>query len=60
MIDSITDWLDMNRYGGLKGISTTHVLVDMVVPRAKGSKAYHVVLMDYNNAFDNVEHTSVK
>ena len=30
MLDYIVDRLDVNQYGGLRGLSTTHALVDMV------------------------------
>ena len=50
----------MNQYGGLRGLSTTHALVDMVhtwLLTAEERKAPHVVLLDYRKAFDHVDHT---
>ena len=60
MLDYIVDRLDVNQYGGLRGISTTHALVDMVHTRlltTEERKASHVVLLDYRKAFDHVDHT---
>ena len=50
MLDSIVDRLDVNQYGGLRGLSTTHALVDMVhtwLLAPEERKASHVVLLDY-------------
>ena len=60
MLDYIVDRLDVNQYGGLRGLSTTHALVDMVhtwLLTAEERKASHVVLLDYRKAFDHVDHT---
>ena len=60
MLDLIFNKLDSNQYGGLKGSSTTHALVDMVhtwLLAAEERKASHVVLLDYRKAFDHVDHT---
>ena len=60
MLDYIVDRLDMNQYGGLRGLSTTHALVDMVhtwLLTAEERKDSHVVLLDYRRAFDHVDHT---
>ena len=61
MLDStIIDRLDVNQYGGLSGLSTTHALVDMVhtwLLAAEERKASHAVLLDYRKAFDHVDHT---
>ena len=60
MLNNIVDRLDMNQYGGLRGLSTTHALVDMIHTRlltAEERKASHVVLLDYRKAFDHVDHT---
>ena len=59
MLDYIVDRLDVNQYGGLRGLSTTHALVDMVhtwLLTAEERKASHVVLLDYRKAFDHVDH----
>ena len=56
----IVDSLDVNQYGGLKGLSTTHALVDMVHTwflTAEEKKASREVLFDYRKAFDHVDHT---
>ena len=56
----IVDSLDVNQYGGLKGLSTTHALVDMVHTwflTAKEKKASREVRFDYRKAFDPVDHT---
>ena len=60
MLYLIFNKLDSNQYGGLKGSSTTHALVDMVhtwLLAAEERKASHVVLLDYRKAFDHVDHT---
>ena len=60
MLDYIVDRLDVNQYGGLRGLSTTHALVDMVhtwLLMAEERKASHVVLLYYRKAFDHVDQT---
>ena len=60
MLDYVVNNLDVNQYGGLRGLSTTHALVDMVhtwLLTAEERKASHVVLLDYRKAFDHVDHT---
>ena len=60
MLYFIFNKLDSNQYGGLKGSSTTHALIDMVhtlLLAAEEMKASHVVLLDYRKAFDHVDHT---
>ena len=60
MLDYIVDGLDVNQYGGLRSLSTTHALVEMVHTRlltAEERQASHVVLLDYHKAFDHVDHT---
>ena len=60
MLDSIVDRLDVNQYGGLRGLSTIRALVDMVntwLLAAEERKASTVVLLDYRKTFDNVDHT---
>ena len=47
MLDYIVDRLDVNQHGGLRGLSTTRALVDMVhtwLLTAEERKASHVVL----------------
>ena len=60
ILDIIVDKLDVRQYGGMKGLSTTHALVDMVhnwLVAADERMASHVVLLDYRKAFDYVDHT---
>ena len=60
MLDYIVDMLDVNQYGGLRGLSTTHALVNIVhtwLLTAEERKASPVVLLDYRKAFDHVDHT---
>ena len=60
MLDYIVDRLDVNQYSGLRGLSTTHALVDMIhtwLLTAEERKASHVVLVDYCKAFDQVDQT---
>ena len=59
MLDSIIDRLNVNQYGWLRGLSTTHALVDMVntwLLAAEERKASHMVLLDYRKAFDHADH----
>jgi hypothetical protein len=51
--------IDSNQYGGLKGVSTTHALVDMVhnwLRAAEQHETVRVLLLDYSKAFDHVDH----
>ena len=60
MLDLMFDKMDSSQYGGLKGLSTTHALVDMVhnwLLAAEERKVSHVVLLDYRKAFDHVDHS---
>ena len=60
MLDYIVDRLDVNQYVGLRGLSTTHALVNMVhtwLLTAEERKASQVVLLDYRKAFDHVDRT---
>ena len=60
ILDIIVDKLDVRQYGGMKGLSTTHALVDMVhnwLVAADKRMASHVVRLDYRKAFDHVDHT---
>ena len=55
MLDYTMDRLDVNQYGGLRGLSTTHALVDMVhtwLLTAEERKATHVLLLDNRKAFE--------
>ena len=60
VLDAITSKLDSNQYGGLKGLSTTHALIDMM---NGWHKAIHsgdkirILFLDYSKAFDLVDHT---
>ena len=60
MLDYIVDRLDVNQYGELRCLSTTHALVDMVhawLLTVDERKASHVVLLDYRKVFDHLDHT---
>ena len=60
MLDYIVDRLDVDQYGRLRGISTTHTLVDMahtLLLTAEERKASHVIPLDYSKASDHVDHT---
>ena len=54
--DYIINRLDVNQYGELRGLFTTHVLVGMAntwMIMAKEMEAPHVVLLDYRKASDS-------
>ena len=53
MLDDIVDRLYVNEYGGLRILSTTHALVDMVhtwLLTAGERKASHVVLLGFGSS----------
>ena len=58
MLDSIADRLDVNQYGGLRGLPTTHALVNMVhtwllaVEERKASYVDHTVLVTKYKSYD--------
>ena len=62
ILDIIVDKLHVRQYGGMRGLSTTHALIDMVhnwLVAADERMASHVVLLDYRKAFDHVDHTEL-
>jgi hypothetical protein len=57
----VTGYLDRRQYGGIKGRSTTHALVDMLHhwhQALNENKNVRVLFIDYAKAFDHVDHTS--
>ena len=58
--DIIVDKLDVRQYGCMKGLSTTHALVDIVhnwLVATEKRMASHVVLFGNRKPFDHVDHT---
>jgi hypothetical protein len=57
----VTGYLDRRQYGGIKGRSTTHALVDMLHhwhQALNENKNVRALFIDYAKAFDHVNHTS--
>jgi hypothetical protein len=53
--------LDKRQYGGIKGRSTTHALVDILhhwYQALDANKVVRVLFIDYAKAFDHVDHTT--
>ena len=60
ILESIEDKIDPNQFGGIRGLSTTHALVDMVHRWHDGihcNKSIRILFLDYSKAFDLVDHT---
>ena len=60
ILESIKDKLDRNQYGGMKGSSTTHALVDMLHhwhTAIHSSESVRILFCDYSKGFDLVDHT---
>ncbi len=59
ILEAISDNFDPFQYGGRKGLSTTHALVDMLHhwhQSIHAGKSVRVLLLDYSKAFDLVDH----
>lgn len=60
ILDAIANKLDINQYGGLKGLSTTHALIDMMNfwhNAVHNAEKIRILFLDYSKAFDLVDHT---
>lgn len=60
ILESTWDHLDKYQFGGIKGRSATHALVDMLHHWHQAldeSKYVRVLFIDYAKAFDHVDHT---
>jgi len=62
MLEQIGGKFDQKQFGGLKGRSTTHALVDIVhkwQQAVDDQKSVRIVFVDYAKAFDHVDHLTV-
>jgi len=62
MLELIDDKFDTKQFGGLKGRSTTHALIDILHSwhtAVDEEKSARVVFIDYAKAFDHVDHSLV-
>jgi len=62
ILELVGSQLDDRQYGGLKGRSKTHVLVDMLHHSNKALDDGHsvrILFIDYAKAFDHVDHNIV-
>ena len=60
ILNYVVSNLDRRQYGGIKGRSTTHALVDMLHhwhQALDDNKNVRVLFIDYAKAFDHVDHT---
>ena len=59
MLESIKEKIDFNQYGGLRGTSTTHALVDLLQNWHNiihTNKTVRILYIDFRKAFDSVNH----
>ena len=60
LIRSISDKIDKRQFGSLKGSSTTHALLSLIhhiLHKTDGSgNILRVLLLDFANAFDHIDH----
>ncbi len=59
ILQNIGNKLDVYQYGGLRGLSTTHALVDMLYHwhnMVHQHETVRILFIDYSKAFDNVNH----
>ena len=62
VVELVGSQLDDRQYGGLKGRSTTHALVDMLHHWNQALDDGHsvcILFIDYAKAFDHVDHSVV-
>ena len=62
ILEMVGDQLDTKQFGGLKGRSTTHALVDMLYhwhAALDNGSSTRVLFVDYAKAFDHVDHNLV-
>jgi hypothetical protein len=61
ILNFVVSHLDKRQYGGIKGRSTTHALVDILhhwYQALDENKVVRVLFIDYSKAFDHVDHTT--
>ena len=59
IMDLVSDSIDKYQFGGLKGRSTTHALIDLLHNWHQGLDQYksvRVLFIDYSKAFDHIDH----
>jgi len=62
VLDLIDKKLDGKQFGGLRGKSTTHALIDMIhhwISALDKGKSVRLLFVDYAKAFDDVDHSTV-
>ena len=62
VLDLIDKKLDRKQFGGLRGKSTTHALIDMIhhwISALDKGKSVRLLFVDYAKAFDHVDHSTV-
>ena len=62
MINSIKDKLDPDQFGGMPGLSATHVLIDLLhhwYTAADDKLTTNILLLDYSKAYDHIDHNVV-
>ncbi|MFM2293543.1 MAG: hypothetical protein RIS29_3356, partial [Bacteroidota bacterium] len=61
ILEFVRDKLDTQQYGGIRGRSTTHALVDMLHhwhQALDNSESVRIIFIDYAKAFDHVDHSN--
>ena len=59
ILENIKDRLDHNQYGAIKGLSTTHALIDLthhLHEIVHSGNAARICFIDYSKAFDLIDH----
>ena len=62
MMNSIKDKLDPDQFGGMPGLSATHVLIDLLhhwYTAADDKLTINILLLDYSKAYDHIDHNVV-
>jgi len=62
MLETVCSKFDPKQFGGLKGRSTTHALIDILHQwhsALDGGNSVRVLFIDYAKAFDHIDHTLV-
>ena len=62
ILEAIAQKMDVYQYGGLKGLSTTHALIDMIHhwhTMIHKRDTVRIMFIDYSKAFDTVNHNTL-
>ena len=62
MLEAIGNNFDVKQFGGLRGRSTIHALIDILQPwhaALDADKLVRVLFIDYAKAFDHVDHSTI-